>query len=233
MQLATHKTTPAISHGLMSKLGTLAASAGLALLLSGCATIYNATKFNPEVLGGKVFRAKVTAVHGYVSSKGYERSYSGKKFYGESQFMIKAWGGPAAPADIVPYRVLSASPNGAWEGSGVFNNGPIGNAASFVDDSVPLLKDGDWVDVYLHEPVGGDLSVKEHRYATVVRLVCMSEDKACMKREKAAGRVPGRVVQSKGQFDPRQIHVSPHMDLSGNWLPGMEPVRPEIPAANI
>lgn len=111
----------------------------------------------------------------------------------------------------------------------MFNNRPVGNVVAHINDGVPLLMVGDMVDVYMHDTAA--LSVKDRKNITVIRLACIAGDKACAEREKRGHRKAyGWVAQPKGQFDERLLNVTPHMDLTGHWLPGKEPKRPPLPA---
>jgi hypothetical protein len=199
------------------------------LILPGCVGVAHVLKANHDVIADKVYRLKVADNGGLNDNAGYERSDTGETAYAKFQTLFKVYGGEPTREQAIPYRFASVSAAGSWEGVTIFNNGPAGNAVAHINDGVPLLKVGDMVDVYMHDTAA--LSVKDRKHITVIRLVCIAEDKACAEREKRGHRKAyGRVVQPKGQFDERLLNVTPHMDLNGNWLPGKEPKRPALPA---
>jgi hypothetical protein len=130
--------------------------------------------------------------------------------------------GALPPAEqIAQYRwVRVAAPAWKWKaGKGL--SAPTGPATVLVADSVPLLHDGDWVDLY----VPPNRVMGKNRWLTVVRLVCKDDDDACKAREQASGGKPeGQVVAN--EFDEASISITPHYDANGNWLPGKQPARP-------
>lgn len=214
-----------------SKLARLSGAFVLAtaamLVLPGCVGIVHVLKADMDPVAGKVYRFKVYDLAGYFDKDGYEKSGTGLTLYKTAQIGFKVHGGEGTLEQAAPYRWTVSGTDGAWEGANVFNNGPIGKMGAFVNEGVPLLKVGDLVDVY----VPTTLIMKERKFLTVIRLVCMAEDKACAEREKGSHRKAyGWVVQPKGQFDERLLNVTPHMDLTGHWLPGKEPKRPVLPA---
>ncbi|MHB8937884.1 MAG: hypothetical protein ACYC39_06190 [Thiobacillus sp.] len=207
--------------------GALVLATAAMLVLPGCVGIVHVLKADMDPVAGKVYRFKLYDMLGYYDEAGYEKSDTGLTLYKKGQLGFKVYGGESTPEQTAPYRWTVPGTDGAWEGVNIFNNGPIGKVGAFVNEGVPLLKAGDLVDVY----VPTTLIPKERKFLTVIRLVCMAEDKACAKREKGSHRKAyGWVVQPKGQFDERLLNVTPHMDLTGHWLPGKEPKRPGLPA---
>jgi hypothetical protein len=187
--------------------------------------------FTPDhsVSEGAVYRMYVTdKVAGYMDKNGYESSKSGLRNFTRRTAYFDLYGGKSTSDQTVPYRFTIFTANGPWEGTTLRNGGyAAGTAGAFVDDSVPLLKKGDLVDVYSH----ANPSMKDRRYFTVVRQVCVADDKACAEREKGTWKkAVGWIVQPRGQFDERRLSVTPHMDLNGEWLPGKEPKRPSLSA---
>lgn len=222
--------TPVIKSSKLARLsGALVLATAAMLVLPGCVGVVQVLKANHDVIAGKVYRLKVADNWGLNDNAGYERSDTGETAYAKFQTLFKVYGGEPTREQAVPYRFASVSAVGAWEGVTIFNNGPAGNAVAHINEGVPLLKVGDMVDVYVHDTAA--LSVKNRKHITVIRLVCMAEDKACAEREKNGHRrAYGWVARPKGQFDERLLNVTPHMDLTGHWLPGKEPKRPALPA---
>lgn len=211
-----------------AKLGAGLSLAVALLALSGCTTIVMTFTPDHSVSEGVVYRMYVTdKVTGYMDKNGYELSKSGLRNFTQRYPYFNIYGGSSTRDQTVPYRFTMVATHGAWEGTTLFNGGhAAGSTGTFVDDSVPLLRKGDLVDVYSQ----ANPSMKDRRYFTIVRLVCMAEDKACAEREKGNWKRPtGWIVQPKGQFDERRLSVTPHMDLNGDWLPGKEPMRPPVP----
>ncbi|KVW92752.1 hypothetical protein [Thiobacillus denitrificans] len=207
--------------------GALVLATAAMLALPGCVGVVHMLKADMDPVAGKVYRFKLYDIGGYYDEAGYEKSDTGLTLYKTAQLGFKVFGGAATLEQAAPYRWTVPGSDGAWEGVNAFNNGPIGKMGAFVNEGVPLLKAGDLVDVY----VPAALTLKDRKGLTVIRLVCMAEDKACIKREKGNHRKAyGWVVQPKGQFDERLLNVTPHMDLTGHWLPGKEPKRPVLPA---
>jgi len=215
-----------------SKLARLSGALVLAtttmLALPGCTTMVSALGSDHAFSEGVVYRMFVTDKAGYLDKNDYEMPKAGLRNFTHNYPYFNIYGGRSTPDQTVPYRFTIATTHGAWEGTTLFNGGPAaGSTGAFVDDSVPLLKKGDLVDVYSQ----ANPSMKDRRYFTIVRLVCMAEDKVCAEREKGNWKRPtGWIVQPKGQFDERRLSVTPHMDLNGDWLPGKEPKRPALPA---
>jgi len=211
-----------------AKLGAGLSLAVALLTLQGCVSMVKLVSANQGAVEDRVFRVKVAEGFNLFDKDGYEASDTGRTLF-KSQLTFKVYGGESTAEQTVPYRVTRVSAGGTWEWVTVFNNGPAsGNALAFVNDDVPLLKDGDMVDVYAHKKA--EVSLKDRRFWTVIRLVCIAEDKACLKREKTGHRRSyGWIVQPEGQFDASKLKVSPQMDLSGHWLPGKEPIRPAVP----
>lgn len=196
------------------------------LTLQGCTTMVAVLTANHDSAVGKVYRMQVTDKAGYLGKDGYETPKAGLRNLTHNYPYFNIYGGKATPEQAAPYRFTAVYTNGPWEGTTLVNNGPMNYAGAFIDDSVPLLKKGDLVDVYGH----ANPSMKDRRYYTIVRLVCMVEDKACAEREKGNWRrATGWVVQPKGQFDEHQVSITPHTDLNGDWLPGEQPMRPPVP----
>lgn len=208
--------------------GALVLATAAMLALPGCSTMVRTLAADHAVSEGKVYRMAVTGkVTGYTDENGYELPTAGIRNLTRGYPYFDMYGGRSTPDQTVPYRFTSFTANGPWEDTTFFNGGVAqGTMGAFVDDSVPMLKAGDLVDVYSH----ANPSMKDRRYNTIVRLVCMAEDKACAKREKGHWKRPtGWIVQPKGQFDERLLSITPHMDLNGHWLPGKEPKRPALP----
>jgi len=208
--------------------GALVLATAAMLALPGCTTMVSVLTADHAVSEGAVYRMSVTDKAGYLGKNDYETPKAGLRNFTHNYPYFNIYGGRSTPDQTVPYRFLGVTTNGAWEGTTLLNRGNAsGSAGTFVDDSVPLLKKGDLVDVYSQ----ANPSMKDRRYFTIVRLVCMAEDKACAEREKGNWKKPtGWIVQPRGQFDERRLSVTPHMDLNGDWLPGKEPKRPPLPA---
>lgn len=207
--------------------GALVLATAAMLVLPGCTTMVAVLTANHDAAAGKVYRMQVSDKAGYLGKDGYETPKAGLRNLTHNYPYFNIYGGKATPEQAVPYRNTTVYTNGPWEDTTMLNNGPMGYAGAFIDDSVPLLKNGDLVDIYVH----ANPSMKDRRYMTIVRLVCMVEDKACAEREKGNWRrATGWVVQPKGQFDERQVSIAPHTDLNSDWLPGKQPKRPTLPA---
>lgn len=221
--------TVVIKSSKLARLSSVLALATAAMLaLPGCTTIVATFTPDHSVSEGIVYRMSVTDKAGYLDKNDYEMAKAGLRNFTRNYPYFNIYGGRSTPDQTVPYRFTVFTSNGAWEGTTLFNGGAAtGSEGSFVDDSVPLLKKGDLVDVYSQ----ANPSMKDRRYFTIVRLVCMAEDKACAEREKGNWKKPlGWIVQPRGRFDERRLSVTPHMDLNGDWLPGKEPKRPPLPA---
>lgn len=197
----------------------LAALLGAATLSGGCVAVGKVLVANYHMMEGKVVRLAVydgRAKGGPEESAKVGRAVNGKPF-------LEIYGGIMPSAEmVVPYRWAEVAAPGAWKAGTFLGNGPQGHVAARVADGVPFLKVGDWVDVYVPK----NLSHAQHRWLTVIKLVCKTEDKQCQAREsKAAGKPKGQVVAETlpGGVEPA---LTPHYDMAGNWLPGKKPSRP-------
>jgi hypothetical protein len=195
----------------------LAVLLGATATLPGCAPMLKVMGADLDPMGGQVVRVVVNfGWHGNVESSAVARFMSSK----EAVFIAR--GGVLPPADqIAQYRwVRVVGPGWKWK-AGKGPQAPTGPANVLVADSVPLLHDGDWVDVYVPK----DIVMGKNRWLTVVRLVCKYDDDACKAREQASvGKPEGQAVAN--EFDEASISITPHYDASGNWLPGKQPARP-------
>lgn len=186
----------------------------VAVLASGCTAIGSAISPDYEPLGDKIVRV---SVHDY----GYGKAESAD--VGKKRVNGLIWTGiydkiPASADRVLPYRWVYVIAPGAWDAGGL--NAPLGRVVAMVADGVPALEEGDWVDLYVPKA----LSVAEHRWLTVVKRVCLHDDKACKAKEKATvGKPDGQAVPSA--FDEASISFTPHYDTDGNWLPGKKPTR--------
>jgi len=186
-------------------------------LTAGCAATLSVLLPSYDMMAGKVVRLKVDSFgYGKVESSALVH----KRLNGAPG--LKAYGGVMPPsADVLPYRWVGVMAPGAWKAGTFFGNGPQGRVAVLAADQLPLLHEGDWVDVYVpHKQV-----IAERRWLTVVRLVCKVEDAACQDREAdAAGKPRGQAVAET--YDEASISITPHYDMAGNWLPDKQPTRP-------
>lgn len=205
-----------------------------ALILPGCVSTVRILTPTFNELEDKVLRVEVSRgpmvllapeveTPGVVGTMLYHGGTArGIAFYGGDRNDIH----PAAE-DVIPYRWLNITARGLWKEASILGTGGIsgGIFPAVIADGVPLLKKGDWVDMYI--PAPKTFSISNHSFLTVVRLVCTVEDKACQKREKKKlGRVQGQLVQPKGTFDWASVSITPHYTMDGQWLPGKELFRP-------
>lgn len=209
------------------------------LILPGCVSTLRILTPTFNELEDKVLRVEVTTGQLLFSAPEVETPgpYSTKLYNGGSTISIAVYGGdrndthPVAE-DVIPYRWHPITARGLWKEASLLGTGGISSGIfpAVIADGVPLLKKGDWVDIYI--PAPKTFSISNHSFLTVVRLVCAVEDKACQKREKKKlGRVRGQLVQPKGTFDWASVSITPHYTMDGQWLPGKELFRP-TPAEN-
>jgi hypothetical protein len=203
------------------------------LTLSGCTSTMRMLTPTFDELEAKVLRVEVTDGSLRMTAPEVETPGAvGTKLYDNPRVIAFYGGDPndthVAPEDVVPYRWNLIMARGIWKepslfGTGGFQGGPFPALAA---DGIPLLKNGDWVDVYT--PPAKTFSMRNHSFMTIVRLVCTVEDKDCQKQEKKKlGRVQGQLVQPKGTFDWDSVTITPHFTLDGQWLPGKEVFRPK------
>lgn len=187
-------------------------------MTGGCTTAVKVMSANYEMAGG-VVRLQVYQYRGTLAEDGYEDSGLARKMADGPKAFFRIYGGEPTDEQVRPYRWIGIIANGAyWESGTFFGNAPTGPGGALVNDEVPLLREGDWVDAYV--PKGFDW--KNRRAVTVVKLVCKVEDKECQKRE---GKKPkGQLIAAT--FDESQLSITPHYDMEGHWLPGKKPVRP-------
>lgn len=193
---------------------------GTVALTSGCTTMVKTLGANYHMMGDKVVRLKVYRFSGDTPVESSARALKASK---ASDGLFRAYGGVVPSRDMVRASrwIGAVAPGMMWEAATFWGNGPQGPATVLVDDRVPLLHEGDWVDVYVPKK----LVMGENRWLTVVRLICKADDKACQKREAGASRKPrGQVVANT--YDQASISITPHYDPEGNWLPGKKPSRP-------
>lgn len=186
-------------------------------LTAGCASTLSVLLPSYDMMAGKVVRLKVDSF-GY----GKEESSALVRKRLDGAPGLKAYGGVMpTSAEVVPYRWVGVMAPGAWKAGTFLGNGPQGRVAVLAADQVPLLHEGDWVDVYVpHKQV-----IAERRWLTVVRLVCKVDDKACQSREAdVVGKPRGQVVADT--LGATETLVTPHYDMQGNWLAGKQPTRP-------
>lgn len=148
----------------MKLMRTLSAVAGVAILLSGCATAY--TKNNPydTKIAGKVLRMTV----GWWEKD--DRLYAKPAVYSVAASAWK-WG-PNANR----HRWVTADVNSLW------NLGFRGWRYVLVPDQLPMLQHGDLIDVFIvHQD---EFNLNELRASVAVKLVCRSGDTACFDRSK-------------------------------------------------
>lgn len=84
-----------------------------------------------------------------------------------------------------------------------------------IADGVPLLKVGDWVDVYMPPYNSIDYSVMNA--PVILRLVCASEDSTCKKKSEQELGGKNEVVQ-KGKPDMSAYTFSKVFDIEGKLL---------------
>lgn len=194
---------------------TALASLASVTALSGCASMARAVNANYGNFADKVVRLKVDD-RWYAAE--IEDPKSGERF-GRVHWGA-VYGKAPAPGAHVPYRWTEVRASGHWTGGGI--NGPLKTQGAIVADGVPLLKDGDWVDVYVYDQDTWDIA--NRHYLTVLRLVCREEDEACQTVEAAKhGKPDAQVIYDKGAFDINAVSVTPSISPSSAWLPGREP----------
>lgn len=192
---------------------------GAVTLTSGCTTIVRMVAASYDHLGGKVVRLRVYQ-YGSTYSETESADVARRRVDG-TPWQRSVDGDMPASEKILPYRWLYVVAPGTWDTSTLWNGGPQGFTQALVADNVPLLHEGDWVDVYVPE---GPLSVSNRRYLTVVKLVCKADDKACQSRD-PVGKARGQLVPG-ATYRFEDLSISPHYDMNGNWLPGKKPARP-------
>lgn len=195
----------------------IAAFLGTIALTSGCTTIGGALSASYDEIGGKVVRLRVYQ-YGLSYSETESTDVARRRVDGMPWLLI--YGGIKPPsAEILPYRWVYVAAPGGWDSTGL--SGPQGWVQALVADNVPLLHEGDWVDVYVPE---APLVVGKRRWLTVVKLACKGDDKPCQKQD-PVGKAKGQLVPG-GAYRFEALSITPHYDMSGNWLPGKKPARP-------
>lgn len=202
------------------------------LSLSGCMSTARMLTPTFDELEAKVLRVEVTDGRLRITAPEVETPGAvGTTMY-ENPRLIAFYGGDpddtkVKPEEVVPYRWNLIMARGVWKEPSLFGTGGImgGPFPALAADGIPLLKNGDWVDIYI--PPAKTFSMSKHSFLTIVRLVCTVEDEACQKQEKKKlGRVQGQLVQPKGTFDWDSVTITPHFTLDGQWLPRKEVFRP-------
>lgn len=192
---------------------------GAVALTSGCTTVGRALQANYGELGDKVVRLRIYQ-YGYGYSKVESTDVARKRIDGMP--WLRIFDDPAPTSDmILPYRWVYVVAPGQWDAATFWGNGAQGWAQAQVADNVPLLHEGDWVDVYVPK---SPLSVGKHRFLTIVKLVCKHDDKVCQKND-PIGKAKGQVVPG-ARYSMETLSFTPHYDMSGDWLPGKKPARP-------
>lgn len=84
-----------------------------------------------------------------------------------------------------------------------------------IADGVPLLKTGDWVDVYI--PTFKTMDYSANNSAVILRLVCDRDDSAC--KEKSTKELGGKnEVVHRGRPDMSAYTFTKKFDVDGNLL---------------
>lgn len=200
-----------------SKALAVVAALGAVTFTSGCTTIGGALSASYDEIGGKVVRLRVYQ-YGLSYSETESADVARRRVDGMPWLLIYGGVKPSSE-EILPYRWVYAVAPGGWDSTGL--SGPQGWVQTLVADNVPLLHEGDWVDVYVPE---APLVVGKRRWLTVVKLVCKGDDKLCQAQD-PVGKAKGQLVPG-GSYRFETISITPHYDMNGNWLPGKKPARP-------
>ena len=202
------------------------------LTLSGCVSTARMLTPTFDELEAKVLRVEVTDGRLRFTTPEVETPGVGGTLLYKNPRAVAFYGGDPTdinptPEEVIPYRWNLIMAQGIWKEPSLFGTGGVmgGPFSALAADGIPLLKKGDWVDIYI--PRAKTLSMRNRSFLTIVRLVCTVEDKDCQKQEKKKlGRVQGQLVQPKGTFDWDSVTITPHFTLDGQWLPGKEVFRP-------